>query len=221
MRTHDVLGLFPLELVLFPGAYVPLHIFEPRYRQLIRECIEQRRPFGINLYDKDNLQRVGCTAEVQGIVRQYEDGRFDIVVQGGRRYILQSLDQRAKPYLLATVEYYDDYPGETLDLELYRTCAELFNEFVKRVYSKPEVLTLPVDRIPVFEGSMPSFFMAQKSGLRLLQKQVLLAFRRENDRLDLIRQHLAELLPRLDQAEEIERISRTDGYLISGSGSDS
>jgi|DewCreStandDraft_2_1066082.scaffolds.fasta_scaffold00008_185 Lon protease-like protein len=219
MRTHDVLGLFPLELVLFPGAYVPLHIFEPRYRQLIRECIEQRRPFGINLYDKDNLQRVGCTAEVQGIVRQYEDGRFDIVVQGGRRYILQSLDQRAKPYLLATVEYYDDYPGETLDLELYRTCAELFNEFVKRVYSKPEVLTLPVDRIPVFEGSMPSFFMAQKSGLRLLQKQVLLAFRRENDRLDLIRQHLAELLPRLDQAEEIERISRTDGYLISGSDS--
>lgn len=219
MRTHDVLGLFPLELVLFPGAYVPLTIFEPRYRQLIRECIEQRRPFGINLYDKDNLQRVGCTAEVQGIVRQYEDGRFDIVVQGGRRYILQSLDQRAKPYLLATVEYYDDYPGETLDLELYRTCAELFNEFVKRVYSKPEVLTLPVDRIPVFEGSMPSFFMAQKSGLRLLQKQVLLAFRRENDRLDLIRQHLAELLPRLDQAEEIERISRTDGYLISGSDS--
>lgn len=214
-----ILGLFPLELVLFPGAYVPLHIFEPRYRQLIRECIEQRRPFGINLYDKDNLQRVGCTAEVQGIVRQYEDGRFDIVVQGGRRYILQSLDQRAKPYLLATVEYYDDYPGETLDLELYRTCAELFNEFVKRVYSKPEVLTLPVDRIPVFEGSMPSFFMAQKSGLRLLQKQVLLAFRRENDRLDLIRQHLAELLPRLDQAEEIERISRTDGYLISGSDS--
>ncbi|KXB98209.1 MAG: hypothetical protein AA908_02075 [Chlorobi bacterium NICIL-2] len=219
MRTHDVLGLFPLELVLFPGAYVPLHIFEPRYRQLIRECIEQRRPFGINLYDKNNLQRVGCTAEVQGIVRQYEDGRFDIIVQGGRRYLLQSLDESAEPYLLATVEYYDDYPGETLDFELYRTCAGLFNEFVKRVYPKPEVLTLPIDRIPVFEGSMPSFFMAQKSGLRLLQKQVLLAFRRENDRLDLLREHLAELLPRLDRAEELERISRTDGYLISGSDS--
>jgi ATP-dependent Lon protease len=219
MRTHDVLGLFPLELVLFPGAYVPLHIFEPRYRQLIRECIEQRRPFGINLYDKDNLQRVGCTAEVQGIVRQYEDGRFDIIVRGGRRYILQSLDDATMPYLRATVEYYDDYPGETLNVELYRTCAGLFNEFVTRVYPKPEVLTLPVDRIPVFEGSMPSFFMAQKSGLRLLQKQVLLAFRRENDRLDLIRQHLAELLPRLDRAEEIARISRTDGYLISGSDS--
>ncbi|RMF32769.1 MAG: hypothetical protein D6747_08390 [Chlorobiota bacterium] len=219
MRTHDVLGLFPLELVLFPGAYVPLHIFEPRYRQLIRECIEQRRPFGINLYDKDNLQRVGCTAEVQGIVRQYEDGRFDIIVRGGRRYILQSLDDATMPYLRATVEYYDDYPGETLNVELYRTCAGLFNEFVTRIYPKPEVLTLPVDRIPVFEGSMPSFFMAQKSGLRLLQKQVLLAFRRENDRLDLIRQHLAELLPRLDRAEEIARISRTDGYLISGSDS--
>ncbi|GIV56164.1 MAG: hypothetical protein KatS3mg040_0932 [Candidatus Kapaibacterium sp.] len=219
MRTHEVLGLFPLELVLFPGAYVPLHIFEPRYRQLIRECIEQRRPFGINLYDKDNLQRVGCTAEVHGIMRHYEDGRFDIIIQGGRRYIIESVDDGAKPYLLAKVEYYDDYPGETLDLELYRTCAGLFNELVKRVYSKPEVLTLPVDRIPVFEGSTPSFFMAQKSGLRLLHKQVLLAFRRENDRLDLIRQHLAELLPRLDQAEEIERISKTDGYLISGSES--
>ncbi len=217
MRTHDVLGLFPLELVLFPGAYVPLHIFEPRYRQLVHECIEQRRPFGINLYDKDTLQRVGCTAQVHGIVRHYKDGRFDIIIQGGRRYILQSLDDTTMPYLRATVVYYDDYPGENLDFKLYQDCAGLFNEFVTRVYPKPDALTLPVDRIPVFEGSTPSFFMAQKSGLRLLQKQVLLAFRRENDRLDLIRQHLAELLPRLDQAEAIDRISRTDGYLIFGS----
>lgn len=215
METYDVVGLFPLKLVLFPGAYVPLHIYEPRYRQLIQECIEQHRPFGINLYDKDNLQRIGCTADVHGIVRQYEDSRFDIIIRGRRRYILQSLDDSVKPYLLATVEYYDDYPGENLDFQLYRDCAALFNEFVKRVYLKPEELTLPVDRIPVIEGSMPSFFMAQKSGLRLLQKQVLLTFRRENDRLDVIRQHLAELLPRLDRAEELERISRTDGYLLS------
>ena len=70
-----MLALFPLDVVLFPGAPLPLHIFEPRYKEMISECLEQKRPFGMVRAQKDSLAEVGCTAVILNVLKKYEDHR--------------------------------------------------------------------------------------------------------------------------------------------------
>ena len=87
----EEIGLFPLGLVLLPTEQVPLHIFEPRYRELIAECLENEQPFGLVYADDDGLRRTGTFASVVEVVDQFEDGRLNIVVEGGDRFRLVEL----------------------------------------------------------------------------------------------------------------------------------
>jgi len=112
------LPLFPLNLVLFPGAELPLHIFEPRYRLMIGECIDEARPFGVVLI-RDGAEvggaaepyRVGTTARITDVER-LEDGRMNITSVGEDRFrILDTSTER--PYLTGTVERLDEYDGDT------------------------------------------------------------------------------------------------------------
>ena len=120
-NARTVLPLFPLQAVLLPGAHLPLHIFEPRYRQLISDLVTEvvpGREFGIiairtsmvrEVEDLGDLYGVGCTALLREAQR-LPDGRFDIVVTGQRRFRLLDLDSTTSPYLLGTVEWVDDEP---------------------------------------------------------------------------------------------------------------
>src|SRR5437879_13885792 len=76
------LPLFPLNVVLLPGAELPLHIFEPRYRAMVKECLEQKSEFGMLLSLTDGVARVGCTAEILEVAKRYPDGRMDILSVG-------------------------------------------------------------------------------------------------------------------------------------------
>src|SRR5215469_12632273 len=71
----DRIPLFPLNVVLFPGEQLPLHIFEPRYRRMVRDCLDTTSPFGMLLAMDDGITRVGCTAEILEIIKRYPDGR--------------------------------------------------------------------------------------------------------------------------------------------------
>ena len=114
----ELLPLFPLEAVLFPGALMPLHIFEPRYRLLIRRCIERKRPFGIVLIRSGN--EVGAGAEPYDVGTEAKivaesplpDGRSYIVTRGERRFAVESLIPDAEPYLVGRVRYLDETDGE-------------------------------------------------------------------------------------------------------------
>jgi uncharacterized protein len=118
------LPLFPLSTVLMPGAPLPLHIFEPRYRQLTVDLVTGAVPdrqFGVVAvregWDGDEtavLHRVGCTAELLD-VRRLPDGRYDVVTRGCRRFRLLDVDTEARPYLTAEVEYLPDLPEEPTD----------------------------------------------------------------------------------------------------------
>ena len=79
----EEIGLFPLGLVLLPTEQVPLHIFEPRYRELIGETLEHGLPFGIVYADDDGLRQIGTLAAVTEVVERFSDGRLNIVVEGG------------------------------------------------------------------------------------------------------------------------------------------
>ncbi len=129
MALEAVIPLFPLSTVLMPGASLPLHIFEPRYRQLTIELVTGKVPnreFGVvavrdgwtpDRHGIHSLHEVGCTAELLDVQR-LPDGRFDILTRGVRRFRLRSLDADSAPYLTGAVEWIPDEdceaPEETI-----------------------------------------------------------------------------------------------------------
>jgi len=103
----DEIGLFPLGIVLLPGEEIPLHIFEPRYRELIGECLELGRDFGLVLADGEGLREVGTVAAVREVLERHDDGRLDIVVRGRGRFRLVQLTS-GRNFQTAQVEPFED-----------------------------------------------------------------------------------------------------------------
>jgi Lon protease-like protein len=103
----DLLPLFPLGVVLLPHNRLPLHIFEPRYREMIGEAIRDGSEFGVVLATEKGVVNLGCTARVERVTRQHADGRFDIVSVGVRRFEIVLLNEE-KDYLRAAVQFFDD-----------------------------------------------------------------------------------------------------------------
>ena len=124
------IGLFPLGLVLLPAEQVPLHIFEPRYQELIGESLEHGTPFGIVYADDDGLRQVGTLATVGEVSERFEDGRLNIVVEGGERFRLLELTS-GRSFVTASVEPFADQddPADAADIEralaLFGRLAEL------------------------------------------------------------------------------------------------
>lgn len=109
MDKTPTIPLFPLGAVLLPGNALPLHIFEERYKRLVRRCIDERREFGIVHADGAALRGKGCTARCVGVLNQAEDGRFDVLCSGNRRF--EILDRRDEgDELRAAVRFFDDEP---------------------------------------------------------------------------------------------------------------
>ncbi|WP_091296590.1 LON peptidase substrate-binding domain-containing protein [Amycolatopsis xylanica] len=120
-RATTTLPLFPLQTVLLPGVHLPLHIFEPRYRQLTVDLVTGTVPsqeFGViaikaalvrEIESVDHLHAVGCTAQLRE-AKRLPDGRFDVVTTGRRRFRLLEVDTTSAPYLVGTVEWLPDEP---------------------------------------------------------------------------------------------------------------
>ncbi len=129
------LPIFLLNVVLFPGAELPLHIFEPRYRLMINECYSEKKPFGVVLarpeseYLQEEPYPVGTMAEIE-VLDRLEDGRMNLIARGLQRFRILS-QHREKPYLSALVEIYEDIaePGQTL-LTYADKARNLFNSYL-------------------------------------------------------------------------------------------
>src|SRR3954467_12309476 len=106
----EELGLFPLGIVLLPTETVPLHIFEPRYRELIGECIEEDREFGLVYADEGGVREHGPRARVAAILERFDDGRLNIVVEGGSRFVVERLTS-GRTFMTAEVTDVDDEGG--------------------------------------------------------------------------------------------------------------
>ncbi len=206
MSDH-LLPLFPLEVVLFPGCALPLHIFEDRYRVLIRECLEGKKEFGINLLLAGKLAPIGCTASVSTVIRTYADGRLDVIAEGRRRYTLTWYDTERALYLVGEVEYLaeSDIPAEE---ELGRETVRLYNQLAATVYGE----TLPPAEYRS-DDSRLSFTLARKAGMDLQQRQRLLELSTEQERMQMLRGYFIEVIPKLKKLGEVERVIRSDGYL--------
>ena len=210
MSTERI-PLFPLAIVLLPQSQVPLHIFEERYKRMVDECLENETFFGINFIEDSKLHSIGCTARVAEIVKRYPDGQLDIITEGIRRYQIVSVDNSDPNDLLyAQVKWITDR-DEPMDTELAGEAITLFNELCEVAYNGT------IDSLDISEwvqdDRLPSFAIAQKSGLEADQRQALLGITSENERLSILRNFLSQLLPKVKELEKINDLIRNDGYI--------
>lgn len=206
----EKIGLFPLNIVVFPDSSVPLHIFEPRYKELINTALDKHKDFGINLVDSARLYQTGCTVEVSEISRRYPDGRLDVIVTGKQRYTLRSLREGEELYYVGIVDYFaDDDDNESVDTGLRVECITLYNELIEIVY--PGAADDYV--LDIASTVTASFVIAQKAGLDILRKQELLEIRSETRRLEILQDYMERLLPDLREKRRLQDVVMSDGYI--------
>ncbi len=131
-----LLPLFPLDLVLLPGVPLPLHIFEPRYKEMIKECLEKKSQFGIIRAKEEAFVGIGCTAEIINVLKTYPDGRMNILVEGQKRFEVLQVNQE-RSFLQAEVFYLEDETDTASASDIERALA-LHGEIMELAGAKAE-----------------------------------------------------------------------------------
>ena len=197
----DRFPLFPLGLVLLPREVVPLHIFEERYKLMIGECLEEEREFGIVWVSDDGLKEIGCTARVAQLLERMEDGRMNILVEGGRPFQLRRRIEDM-PYPAGEIELLEEL--DTGDAgEAGVEARGRYAELVERVTdSRPSEDDL---------AALDAYGMAATLDFALEAKQGLLELRSEELRLERLAELFAATMERLEQAERVAEQARSNG----------
>lgn len=197
--------IFPLDVVLFPGTLLPLHIFEPRYKLMIRRCLNMKLQFGVVLANNNGIATTGCTAAITSLVKQYPDGKMDILTRGELPFRVQEIFDE-KPYHEAAIECLDEtpesYPAPSEELrDAYEQCHWLlFNRGPNTLRGSARI--------------SPAYAMAHSLPLPLEDKQALLEMRDESERQAQLLGQLKEWLPRLLDLNERRQRVRGNGHSL-------
>lgn len=200
---ETLIPLFPLDVVLFPGTPLPLHIFEPRYKEMIGECLAQQRAFGVVRAVEQGLAEVGCTAEIVSVVKEYPDGRMDLVTEGRKRFELLRVNQE-RSFLRGEILVIEDEPG-TPSAEETARATKLHSELLGVAGAKQD--------LSAADPSILSFFLAGSLPLDLDFKQKLLALRSESERLALLIQYFETTLPNIKRAARAHETAGGNGHV--------
>jgi Lon protease-like protein len=197
--------LFPLDVVLFPGASLPLHIFEERYKEMIGICIEDESAFGVVRARQEGLAVIGCTARILRVVQRYDDGRLDILCQGDARFEIETLEN-SRSFLEAEVDFFED-EGAQASREQREECAAL--HFEAMALAGIEVTTMHLS----LDGPV-SFALASALPADLGFKQQLLAARSDAERTERLRDFYLAVLPRLRKSTQASKHARQNGHVM-------
>lgn len=198
--------LFPLGIVALPHEQVPLHIFEPRYRTMIAECLEQGTEFGIVWLDDEQLRDVGCACRVEEVLEQLDDGRMNILARGTQPFHIVSR-QDDLPYPAGTIELLLSDEEEP-DVEVAQRAQDAYAELVRQATDD--------DPDPERIAAMDAYAMAATVDFGLDAKQGLLELRSENARLRLITRLFLAATKRLDFIERAQARARSNGKVRFG-----
>ena len=196
--------LFPLKLAVFPGQYLNLHIFEPRYKQLINECFETGKHFAIPAVLDDTLYEFGTELRPAEIVKRYENGEMDIRAEGvGIVQILEVI--REVPEKLYTAAIVSDIPFKPFDTnELNPTLLEL----ILKLHSYLGTGFNPLEKFP----NPLSFELAPYAALSLEGQCRLLSVKSERQRQLILIQHLMKVIPTIDEANKVKQKVMMNGH---------
>jgi Lon protease-like protein len=206
------LPIFPLSAVLFPGTPLPLHIFEPRYKRMLADCLATDRRFGITpvraARETPEPGAIGCVAEVR-VNQELPDGRSNIVVLGGTRFVLSRLLDESLPYLVALVQPFDDDPDTEPSAEETAAVRELFMRYFAGLRqlndSEPEEPALPDDPLSL------SFQVSGAIDCDAGVKQRLLAERSTARRVAALTLLLPVLTSAVEAGLKVHRRAHTNG----------
>jgi Lon protease-like protein len=185
-----LLSLFPLDVVLFPGMPLPLHIFEPRYKEMIGECRANGTVFGVVRAVERGIAEIGCTAEIVSVTKEYPDGRLDLITEGRKRFEVMELNQE-RSFLRAEVLLVPDEPGAGSQ-EARERAIELHREILN--------LAGAVQDLSAADQENLSFYLAGSLPLDLDFKQKLLGTRSEGERMQALTSYLQNIVPNLRSA---------------------
>jgi Lon protease-like protein len=200
---ETLLPLFPLEVVLLPANVLPLHIFEDRYKEMIGEAIRNQSEFGMVQASEKGILNVGCSATVLEVLKEYPDGRMDIVCGGSRRFEVLYLNEE-KPYLRGAVNFFDDDEGREPAPRSARILAIACYE-LQRKQEGADRATPDVDD-PQLSFKVVQFI----SDLEF--RQTLLTLRSEAERLAHINQFFPQHLANLQRAAHVKKVAPTNGH---------
>jgi Lon protease-like protein len=159
----DEIGLFPLGMVLLPGEQVPLHIFEPRYRELIGECLDEEREFGLVLSDDEGMRAIGTTAAVVEVSQRFDDGRLDIVVEGRERFRVDA-ETEGRSFLTARISALEDAEDTPTEREIEQAL-EAYRKVASEAEAKAEEPGVDVDALSYWLAARVDFGPGIKQGL--------------------------------------------------------
>lgn len=199
-----LLPLFPLDVVLLPGTPLPLHIFEPRYKEMIGECLTNEAPFGVIRALEGGIAEVGCTAEIMTVTKKYSDGRLDLIAEGRKRFEVLELNEE-RSFLQAEVLLIPDEPADVQPAERDRA-----------IQLHLEILSMAgaVQDLSTADQTQLSFYLAGSLPLDLDFKQKLLAIRSEGQRIREVAGYLEGILPRLQHAARAKEKAGGNGHVL-------
>jgi len=200
----NFIPIFPLNIVVYPGEHLNLHIFEDRYKQLINECYEQGKPFGIPTVMDNHVEDLGTLVTVKEIVEKYDDGRMDIRTEGVRIFrvleIIKSVPD--KLYSGAIVNYPD-----TIDIKNVR----MMRKIIESIRELHKLLKVTKD-FKKEDDSLMSYDVAHHAGLSLKEEYELLGLLQENQRLEYLKRHLNKVIPLIGGIDNLKEKIQLNGH---------
>ncbi len=200
----NFIPIFPLAIVVFPGEQLNLHIFEPRYRQLINECFATKKPFGIPAVIDDKINEMGTLVHVKEISQVYEDGKMDIKTEGLQVFrMLEAIHELPdKLYSGAIVNYPDNNEkGNRI----------LMNGIVKGIKELHKLLNIEKKFVKPDE-ELWSYDVAHHAGMSLQEEYELLELLHELQRQEYLKRHLTKVIPVLAEMEMLKEKVKLNGH---------
>jgi Lon protease-like protein len=201
----NFIPVFPLGIVVYPGEMVNLHIFEPRYKQLVNECYTEGKPFGIPTVIDNRLNEMGTLVKITELVKVYDNGEMDIRTQGMRVFRVLEMIKAVPDKLFsgAIVNYPDNIEGPGK--------RDLMNKVISAVRELHKLLNISKDFHKPDE-ELVTYDIAHHAGLTLEQEYELLGLLQEVQRQEYLKRHLGKVLPVIAEMETLKERVKLNGH---------
>jgi Lon protease-like protein len=208
----NFIPIFPLGIVVYPGENLNLHIFEPRYKQLVTECFAEKKMFGIPAVINNHLNEMGTLVEINEISRTYDNGEMDIKTKGTEVFRMLELVKSIpdKLYSGAIVNYPENHSNGN---------RSLMNKVIAGI--RQLHTTLKINKtFPSPDDELTSYEVAHHAGLSLSEEYELLQLMHELQRQEYLKQHLQKVLPVATEMEVLKDRIQLNGHFKNLSGFD-
>jgi Lon protease-like protein len=202
--------IFPLSIVVYPGEDLNLHIFEPKYKQLVKECFDQKKPFGMPVVINNKVNELGTLVDILEISKMYDTGEMDIKTKGQKVFrILEIINEVPDKLYSGAIVSYPANTGYGKKLLMAKVIAAIKELHKLLKVNKP---------FPKTEEHLSSYDVAHHAGLTLGEEYEFLSLTNELQRQEYLKRHLAKVLPVVAEMELLKEKIKLNGHFKNISG---